>query len=222
LEHPFSLALALVFASAVGQTCRQRDRVRINADAAVAIARDQDFRLLLAWASALQGWAAVAAGDHEPGLTQIADAIAEARSTGSDQFLPYLHGIAADAYLITGRAADGLESVNEACRVAERTHERFWEPEVGRLRGELQILQQFPSGAREAEQAFREAIEHARSEGAMLLALRATGSLAQLMRRVGRGREARSLILKMSQDLDEWTGVDKNEANALLSELDTP
>jgi predicted ATPase len=218
LEHPFSLALAHVFASAVGQTCRQADRVRIHAEAAVVIARDQDFRLVLAWASALEGWAAVVAGDHEPGLTRIANAIAEARSTGSEQFLPYLAGIAADAYLMTGHAVDGLESLDEASRVAARTGERFWEAELLRLRGELRIVQDPTYAAREAEQAFREAIEHARSQGAMLLALRAALSLGRLMRRAGRGSEARRLILEMFQDLDQMTGLDMDEASALLNE----
>ncbi|HXR77321.1 MAG TPA: AAA family ATPase [Bryobacteraceae bacterium] len=220
LEHPFSLALAHVFASAVGHTCRQPDRVRIHAEAAVAIARDQDFRLLLAWASALEGWAAVVVGDQEPGLAQIANAIAEARSTGSDQFLPYLAGVAADAYLMAGRAVEGLESLDEAFRVAERTGECFWEPELLRLRGELRIMQGPPCAPGEAEQAFREAIERARSQGAVLLALRAAVSWGRLMRRAGRGREARRLMLEIFQDLDQMTGFDMDEASALVGECD--
>ena len=173
LEHPFSLALAHLFASAVAQACREPDRVRVHAEAAAVIARDQDFRLLLAWSSAFEGWAAVAAGDHEQGLTRIANGIVEARTMGSDQFLPHLAGVAAEAYLMSGNAADGLESVADGLRVAARTGERFWEPELLRLRGELQILQDPQCATGEAERTFRKAIEHARRQGAMLLALRA-------------------------------------------------
>jgi len=216
LEHPFSLALAHTFASAVAQACRQPDRVRVHAEAAAAIARDQDFQLLLAWSSVFEGWAAVVAGDHEQGLTRIANGIAAARTMGSDQFLPHLAGVAAEAYLMSGNAADGLESVADGLRVAARTGERFWEPELLRLRGELQILQDPPCATAEAEQTFRKAIEHARSQGAMLLALRAALSLGRTLGRAGRGGEARSLILEISQSVDQSAGRDMDEAKALL------
>jgi hypothetical protein len=71
------------------------------------------------------------------------------------------------------------------------------------------------------EQAFRKAIDEARSEGAMLLALRAAVSLGRLLRRAGRGDEARSLVSGISQGLDQWTGPDIGDANALLGELET-
>jgi predicted ATPase len=216
LEHPFSLALAHVFASAVAQACRQPDRVRVHAEAASAIARDQDFRLLLAWSSAFEGWAAAVEGDHGEGLSRIANAIAEARATGSDQFLPHLAGLAADAYLMSGNTADGLKSVEDGLGVAARTGERFWEPELLRLRGELYMAQDPQRAASEAEQAFREAIEQALNQGAMLLALRAAVSLGRSLHRAGRGGEARSLIFEMSQELQHWRGPDIDEANALL------
>jgi DNA-binding winged helix-turn-helix (wHTH) protein/predicted ATPase len=221
LEHPFSLALAHVFASAVAQACRQPDRVRVHAEAAAAIARDQDFQLLLAWSSAFEGWAAVVAGDHEQGLTRIANGIAEARTMGSDQFLPHLAGVAAEAYLISGNAADGLESVADGLRVAERTGERFWEPELLRLKGELRILQDPQCATGEVEQTFRKGIELARSQGAMLLALRAAVSLGRTLHCTGRTSEARSLILEISQNVDQSAGRDMDEAGALLSELET-
>ena len=122
---------------------------------------------------------------------------------------------------MTGHAVDGLESLDEALRVTERTGERFWEPELLRLRGELRIVQDPTYAAREAEQVFREAIEQARGQGAMLLALRAALSLGRLMRRAGRDGDARHIMVEMLQDLDQSAGLDLDEANALLSELDT-
>jgi predicted ATPase len=219
LEHPFSLALAHVFASAVAQACRQTDRVRAHAEAAGAIARDQDFRLLLAWSSAFEGWAAAVAGNHEEGISRIVDAIAEARAAGSDQFLPHLAGLAADAYLMDRNTADGLKSVEDGLAVAARTGERFWNPELLRLRGELHIAQDPRGSASAAEHAFREAIEDARSQGAILLAVRAAVSLGRSLGRTGRGAEVCNLIFEMSQNLQHRTGSDVNEANAWLAKL---
>jgi hypothetical protein len=111
--------------------------------------------------------------------------------------------------------------VENGLGVAERTGERFWQPELLRLRGELYIARDPRCAASDAEQGFREAIEHARSQGAMLLALRAALSLGRSLRRAGRSGEARSLIREMSQDLRHCTGLDMDEANALLGELET-
>jgi predicted ATPase len=221
LKQPFSLALAHVFAAAVAQACRQPDRVRVHAEAAAAIARDQDFRLVLAWSSAFEAWAAAVQGERTESLLRITNAIAEARTTGSEQFLPHLAGLSADACLVSGNIDDGLESVENGLGVAERTGERFWQPELLRLRGELYIARDPRCAASDAEQGFREAIEHARSQGAMLLALRAALSLGRSLRRAGRSGEARSLIREMSQDLRHCTGLDMDEANALLGELET-
>lgn len=220
VEHPFSLGIAHLFASAVAHACRQPDRVQFHAEAAASISRDQDFRLLLAWSSAFEGWTAVLAGNPEDGLCQIADAIAEARRMGSEQFLPHLAGLAAEANLMSGNATDGLKSVEDGLRVGLRTGERFWQPELLRLKGELLIAQD-PRATDESEQAFREAIEQARNQGAMLLALRATVSLGRLLQRAGRDKEARNLIFGMTHGLDQRTGPDISDANALLDELGT-
>jgi hypothetical protein len=86
----------------------------------------------------------------------------------------------------------GLMSVEDALRVTQRTGERFGQPELLRLKGELQMAQD-PRASGEAEQAFREAIDDSRSQGAMLLALRAAVSLGRLLGRTGRGSEAHNL-----------------------------
>jgi len=68
----------------------------------------------------------------------------------SEQFLPHLAGLAAEAYLVSGNATDGLRSVEDGLRAGLRTGERFWQPELLRLKGELQIAGD-PSAAPEAE-----------------------------------------------------------------------
>ena len=220
LRHPFSLAISHVFAGAVAHACRQPDRMQGHAEAAASISRDQDFRLLIAWSSVFEGWAAVLTGKSEEGLRRIADGIAEARRMGSEQFLPHLAGVAAEAYLVSENATEGLRSVEDGLRAGLRTGERFWQPELLRLKGELEIARD-PSAVPEAEQSFRDAIAHAQIQGASLLALRAAVSLGRLLQRAGRGMEARDLIFGISRELDEWTGADISEANALLGALAT-
>ena len=73
--------------------------------------------------------------------------------------------------------------------------------------------------ADEAEQTFRKAIGHARSQGAMLLALRAAVSLGRTLHSTERTSEARSLILEISQSVDQLAERDLDEAKALPGEL---
>ena len=173
LEHPFSLALALTFRAAVDQSRGDAPGARRHAARAMTIARDQAFRLMLAWCSAIHAWSSVEA--DAGAISEIAQSIGSARESGSDQFLPHLLGMHADACLRRQRTAEGLSSVEEALAIVERTGERFYEAELCRLRGELLSA---PDGAdRVVEESLGRAIEVAERQGAALLAGRAVSSL---------------------------------------------
>jgi predicted ATPase len=88
---------------------------------------------------AVEGWTAVEEGRFREGLDQITNGLAEARATGAYQFLPYLLSLSAQAYLTLGDAMKGLDALDEAFTAAQVTGECFWEAELHRLRGELQL-----------------------------------------------------------------------------------
>jgi DNA-binding winged helix-turn-helix (wHTH) protein/predicted ATPase len=218
LGHPFSLALTHFFAAANAHARRDVEAVRTNAAAAVAVAREQDFRLVLAWALALEGWAAVEHGHVRDGMDQIADAIVGVRETGANQFIPYLLGVKAESLLKHGAARDGLNAVAAAFDAAESTGERFWLAELHRLHGELQLAANEASATREAEQAFLTAIDLAERQQANLLALRAALSLGRLWRHTGRDAEARRRVAAARADLVESAELlDVIEASAFLA-----
>jgi DNA-binding winged helix-turn-helix (wHTH) protein/predicted ATPase len=182
LGHPLSTALSLTFRAALDQSFGDAVGASTHAAEASAIAREQGFSLMLAWSSTIEGWAA-ARGDPAVGLEAIAHGIAAARASGSDQFLPYLLGMLADASLSAGRIGRGFESVREGLILAERTGERFYEAELHRLEGELIVAASKP--ASEAEAAFLKAVEVAQAQGAAMLALRAAVRLCRLPARPG-------------------------------------
>jgi DNA-binding winged helix-turn-helix (wHTH) protein/predicted ATPase len=194
LGHPFSLALTHFFAAATAQTLRDRAALQANAAAAVTVAREQDFRLVLGWALTLDGWAAVEDGRFEEGMDYLANGLAEVRATGSFQFLPYLISLKAQAHLTHGEAASGLQALDEAFSVTRMTGESFWNAELHRLKGELQLAADVPSADLEAQENFGHAIDIARSQDARLLMLRASVSLGRLLRRMKRDTEARQLV----------------------------
>jgi predicted ATPase len=219
LGHPFSLALAYVFAAAVDQARRDAESTREHAEAAIALAREQDFRLLHAWASAFAGWASVEQGRGEEGLSQILDAIAETRATGTEGFLSHLHVLLGEAHLRCGRVDAGLAGVEEALAIVQRTGERSCEAELHRVRGELLLATGAAGSMHEAERAFAQAIAIARRQGARLLVLRAAMSVARLWVRLGRAEEARELVDGASGQLGEPPpSSDAMETKALLGD----
>ena len=179
LEHPFTLALALFFASTVHHARGDPEATLARAATTAAVAREHGFRLILAWSSILEGWSLVQIGRVDEGLTLLRDALQTA-DAGSRQFMTYFHGVFAEACLSCGRHDEGLRSADEGLRLAADGDERFYESELYRLRGACRLAAGGTHAARAAEADFRRAIAVAASQGAQLLGLRATDSLGRL------------------------------------------
>lgn len=130
LGHAFSLALAHVFAAAVEQSLGEARAAGAHAAAGAAIAGQQEFRLIHAWAVVYEGWARTDAEWMEQG-------IAEARATGSHQFMEHLLALLAEVYLKTGRPELSLRALDEADAVLRHMGGSFYEAKLRRLRDEL-------------------------------------------------------------------------------------
>jgi predicted ATPase len=117
-----------------------------------------------------------------------------------------------------GAIGDALETLEQALRAhADR---RVYRPEALRLHGELR----FKKGQTElAEADFREAIALAQSMGAKAWELRATTSLARLLAKQGRCKEAHTMLAEIYNWFTEgFDTADLKDAKALLEELNEP
>ena len=222
LNDPFSLALAHLFASSVHEARRDVMAVKTHADAAISIARTEDFRLMDVWAAPLQGWAAVHEGHHAEGLQCIETALAAARSNGSNSFVPYSLGLYAECCLTARRAEDAYNAIAEAFAIVSRTGERFWEAELLRLQGEVELVR---NGAGcvdpQGEATFLTAIDVARRTGARVRVLRASASLAKFRHCLGRSNDARRILaLAQSECSEGLSSMDKNLVEFLLRQQD--
>src|SRR5262249_30180707 len=91
-------------------------------------------------------------------------------------------------------------------------------PEIFRLRGELRLKAELPELA---EADFREAIALAQTMSAKAWELRATMSLARLLRDKGRRDDASALLAEIYNWFTEgFDPADLKEAKALLKELE--
>jgi predicted ATPase len=217
LGHPFSIALTHFFAAATAQTLRDGQAARACAAVALRIAREQDFRLVAAWALTLEGWTAIENGDITGGLDQIDNAIAEVKTTGATQFLPYFLGLKASAHLRSGEGLRGLHVIDEALAMVRNTGECFWESELYRVKGELLLVSNGADADHQAERAFLHGLEIARRQRADLIALRTAVSLSRLWCRLGRPAEAGELLAASMTTVADTTAPDVADASALLA-----
>jgi predicted ATPase len=141
------------------------------------------------------------------------------RATGAETLRPYFLALLAEAYGAIGSPAAGLMAITEALTLVDKTGERWYEPELHRLKGEL-LLQQSADHHAEAQVCFRQALDLARSLQAKSWELRAAMSLSRLWQRQGQCLAARELLTPIYGWFTEgFDTTDLQEAKALLEEL---
>jgi predicted ATPase len=219
LSHPYSLVWAQCWAAIVLQLRRDVPAVHEQAEAAVALATEQDFTLWAAWGTSLRGWALAMQGGGEAGLDQVHQGIAACRATGAAVVVPYFCTLLADVCGHLGHLDDGLQALAEAHTLMEQQEERWWEAEISRLRGAL-LLRQTGTPQAEAEAWLQQALDVARRQEAKALELRAALSLARLWQQQGKRAEARALLAPIYGWFTEgFDTADLQEAKALLEAL---
>ena len=104
-------------------------------------------------------------------------------------------------------------------KIIDTNHERYWEAEVYRVRGELLVLDPKPDVAK-AEAYFNRALDVARKQRAKFWELRGAISMARLWRDQGKRDEARELLAPIYGWFTEgFDTLDLKEAKTLLDEL---
>jgi predicted ATPase len=128
--------------------------------------------------------------------------------------------ILAEACLRAGRYQEVMDAVAAAREHAARTGEHFARSEIERVAGEALMLMG-AANASAAEQCMRRAVAIAAQQGAKSWELRATTSLARLLRDTGRRDEARVMLAEIYGWFTEgFDTADLKGAKALLDELE--
>jgi predicted ATPase len=154
------------------------------------------------------------------GVAFLRSALADLRETPLDIRLQLYLVWLAESLGKAGHAIEGLSAIDEALERAEQTEERWYLPELWRLRGEL-LLQADASGASAiASECFAQSLDWARRQGAVSWELRCTTSLARQWRDHGRSEDARQLLLSVYDRFTEgFATADLRAARALLDDL---
>ncbi len=188
----------------------------VHAEEAATVAEEHGFRQWLAVGRITKAWAGAIEKRTVRSLGDLDVRIEEYTQMGLRAILSALLCLAAGAHLRAGKKQTALKILTRAEAHVRDTGERWYEPELYRLRGEI-VQAEDPC---KAEVSFQAAIDVARAQGAKLWELRATLGLATLWRREKKRAAARKLLEPIvSAFADDVDAPDLRAARALRASL---
>ena len=215
LNHPFSMARALFFETAIHRFRRDSARQQERAAEVVALSEMQEFHMFLAFGRLYAAMPRVVAGDVA-GLPESLEALTVIRETGYQS--PGILTLLAETQKAAGQLVEARATVAAALAISAQLGQPFTDVELRRLDGDLILA---TSGAPdEAAARYQQALDIARAQEAKSLELRAATCLARLWRDQGKRAEARDLLGPLYAWFTEgFDTADLKDAKALLDAL---
>jgi predicted ATPase len=168
-----------------------------------------------------QGVVYALTGKASSAVQILTSGITELRSMGTTISLPQRLSDLARAHAELGQYDAAWRCINEAMTLTETSNERWFEPDLHRIAGDLTLMSPEPDTAK-AEAFFERALTIARQQQAKSWELRAAMSMARLWREQGKRQEARGLLAPVYGWFTEGFDTrDLQDAKKLLDELST-
>ncbi len=219
VQHPFSLATALLLGGLTHFERAELDPLRRRADEVVDLAERLGFPFWLGMGRWTRGFARVESGEGEAGIAEMQQGLVDLAGIGSGIAAPQILFALANGLRKAGRHDDALGTVRLGLAQAEQQAQHFYDAQLNRLRAEI-LLDMNGSAAEEAEGLFGQALEIARRQEAKTFELRAATSLARLWQRQGKRDAARALLAPLYAWFTEGLDTrDLIEAKTLLAAL---
>jgi class 3 adenylate cyclase/predicted ATPase len=218
-DHPFSIGEAHAFAASVLHFRGETAAALAHAEQGVAVCAEAGFSVWHAHARIMRGRLWCEQGRSTEGLDEMRAGYAQWVRTGAEVTRPFYLAMQAEGLALVGDFAQALVLVHDALTRVARTGERYHEPELRRLSGELAWRLDL-GAAVAAEATLQEALELARRQQTLAFELRSACSLARLWRAQGRSAAARALLASVLARCVQGQGTrDVREAQALLAAL---
>ncbi|HEY0853096.1 MAG TPA: adenylate/guanylate cyclase domain-containing protein [Bradyrhizobium sp.] len=183
---------------------------------ALALAREHTMPLYVAAGSYLTGLAKWRAGDRMNGLEEMRRGWTSLHENDCYLCEPFWGMQVAVANAEAGQVESGLEILRELIAWTQRSGQRWLDVELHRSRGEL-LLRLGPPGVSMAEEAFRKALEIARTQQTKTLELRSAVGLAHLYNANGRAGSIFGVLAPILADFDRGQDLPEiKQAEGLL------
>src|SRR5262249_33677496 len=214
-NHPYETAWAAYLAADCRDLLGEYEQAEALAELALELSEKNQYPLVAAWSRQALGRAQARRGRATEGIALIRQGMADYLGTGARTGITFFVLSLASALAREGAVVDAIETIEQT--IGSNPPERHTRPEILRLRGELRLKQR---QIELAETDFREAVALAQTMSAKAWELRATISLARLLRDTGHRDEASSILAEIYGWFTEgFDTVDLKDAKALLDEL---
>ena len=218
-SHPYSLVFTLSYSSMLNCLCYEYQDAQDQSGEAIEIASDQDFSKWLMHCTILHKFFAATDGDHENVLNQFRESLGAWKGANTFLAQPFYIALLAKIYEMNNCIDEGLEVIQEAINIIDKTNEHWFKAELYRIKGEF-LLKLPVSIASQAEDAFQQALDIARHQQAKLWELRAAMSLSRLWRQQGKSCAAYNLLASIYEWFTEgFDMTDLKQASSLLATL---
>jgi predicted ATPase len=201
LDHKPSISHTHMFRAEFCIIMNRVEDADAHVRASMAIARKFSLAGYIAADNIMQGLVDALRADPVAGVQQAEAALEALKTIPSRRFhLPIRIALVGRAKAAAGDAAGAYSYYESAIEAAATTGERWYEPELLRLKAEA-LVALSETRAIEAEQCLNSAIAIARRQEARLWELRAAAALAGLWAKQGRRSEARDVSLRFMPGL---------------------
>jgi tetratricopeptide (TPR) repeat protein len=216
--HGMSLALALAQgACQVTLLCGELNAAESFIDQLLKHSLEHALDLWHAWGTCFSAALLVARGRTDEGLKLLQRSLDELPKGAFFSQHAAIHATLAEALGRVGAISKSHETVDAALKRAERDDERWYLAEFLRIKGELLCLDGTPKAMKEAEEQLRRSLSCAREQATLSWELRASISLARLLRAQGRSAEAtQGLAAVYGRFQEGFDTADLKAARALI------
>jgi DNA-binding SARP family transcriptional activator/predicted ATPase len=218
LNQPFNQALVSAYLAMLQQLRADAETFQEQAERALELGTRYTAPYYRSWSAILVSYSQALRDLDVTNIQHLRNSIVDFKASGARLRLPYYLSLLAQVTGRAGHPGEALGIVDEALSEARANNERFWDSELHRLHGELQLASGQEAGRVEAE--LLQAVDIAKSQQARSLELRATMSLARFWISQDRPEEAQSQLSAVYSWFTEgFDTPDLQAAQALLAQL---
>jgi DNA-binding SARP family transcriptional activator/predicted ATPase len=177
VAHPFTLAIALVYAAMLHVYRCEGGLTLVRAEEAAAICGKHGFAYYLAMAEILAGWATGIESDPSAGMRRLYRGLDALKATGAELRLPFYYGLLGEICGRAGQSGEALANVATGFAFLSKNNEMWAAPELHRIHGDLLLRGR---DGNQAQASYRRAIATANQIGSRLFEELATDRLRAL------------------------------------------
>ena len=179
-EHAHTLAYALYYHGIVLEMFKgNTTAVKQNALEMAEISQQHGLGLWPIGGQIAEAWLDGRRDGSPEAIERLRTGMVSYRKTGSELFRPFYLSLYSEVLAAAGQLDEALRTLDEGLSLAESTAERWFEPELRRLRAEL-LLKMSSANSEEAKRWLESSLSVARAQGSRAWEMRTEVSLARL------------------------------------------